>query len=90
MPRPPGPPGLSDLRAGIDAGTPLCLFPEAQHDASLITQLAEGTGATIGAALDPNGSTLDPGPDAYATLLRNLAQSIADVQQANPDHARMS
>lgn len=74
----PGAARLSDLRAGIDAGTPLCLFPEAQHDASLITQLADGTGAKIGAALDPNGSTLDPGPDGYATLLRTLAQSIAD------------
>lgn len=74
----PGAARLSDLRAGIDAGTPLCLFPEAQHDAGLIAQLAEGSKATVGAALDPNGSTLDPGPDAYATLLRNLAQSIAD------------
>ena len=43
-----------------------------------IKQLADGTGATIGAALDPNGSTQEPGPDAYAGLMRSLATAIAD------------
>jgi zinc transport system substrate-binding protein len=79
----PGAARLSELRAGVEAGTPVCLFPEAQHDAALITQLAEGTGAKVGAALDPNGSTQEPGPAAYDGLMRSLAQAMADCVTAN-------
>ena len=80
----PGAARLAELRAGVENGTPLCLFPEAQHDPALIEQLADGTGARVGAALDPNGSMIDPGPDAYATLLRGLAQTMADCATATP------
>jgi zinc transport system substrate-binding protein len=80
----PGAARLSELRAGVEAGTPVCLFPEAQHDAALITQLADGTGAKVGAALDPNGSTQEPGPGAYDGLMRNLAQAMADCITATP------
>jgi zinc transport system substrate-binding protein len=74
----PGAQRLSALRATMEAGEVLCIFPEAQHDESLLTQMAEGTGAKIGGALDPVGSTIDPGPGAYATLLRGLATTLAD------------
>lgn len=74
----PGAQRLSALRATMEAGEVLCIFPEAQHDESLLTQMAEGTGAKIGGALDPVGSTIDPGPGAYATLLRDLATTLAD------------
>ena len=74
----PGAARLADLRAGVEGEAALCLFPEAQHDDGLVKQLADGTGATIGAALDPNGSTQEPGPDAYAGLMRSLATAIAD------------
>jgi zinc transport system substrate-binding protein len=56
----------------------LCIFPEVQHDPALVTQMAEGTGAKVGAPLDPVGSSLEPGPGAYAALLTGLAQAIAD------------
>lgn len=79
----PGASRLAELRDGVAAGTPVCLFPEAQHDPALVQQLAEGTGARIGGALDPNGSTLEPGPGAYATLLRALAQTMADCVQTS-------
>lgn len=80
----PGAARLSELRAGVEAGTPVCLFPEAQHDPALITQLADGTGAKVGAALDPNGSTQEPGPGAYDGLLRSLAQSMSDCVTTTP------
>ena len=54
------------------------LFPEVQHDPALMEQLAEGTGVRIGGALDPVGSSLEPGPGAYAALLRGLAETIAE------------
>ena len=74
----PGAQRLSDLRATMEAGAVLCIFPEAQHDPALVAQMAEGTGARIGGALDPVGSTLEPGPGAYAALLKGIATTLAD------------
>jgi zinc transport system substrate-binding protein len=74
----PGAQRLSELRATMEAGTVLCIFPEAQHDPALVTQMAEGTGAKVGGVLDPVGSTLEPGPDAYAALLKGMATTLAD------------
>lgn len=74
----PGAARLSDLRSALEAGGVVCLFPEAQHDPALAEQLAEGTTVRIGAPLDPVGSSLEPGPEAYAALLTGLATTIAD------------
>lgn len=79
----PGAARLAELRDGVAAGTTVCLFPEAQHDPALVEQLAEGTGARIGGALDPNGSLQDPGPGAYAGLLRSLAETMVDCVQTS-------
>lgn len=74
----PGAARLSDLRAKLEAGGVVCIFPEVQHDPALVEQMAEGTGARIGGALDPVGSSLDSGPDAYAALITGTAKVIAD------------
>jgi zinc transport system substrate-binding protein len=74
----PGAQRLSELRTTMESGAVLCIFPEAQHDMALVTQMAEGTGAKVGGVLDPVGSTLEPGPGAYAALLRGMAQTFAD------------
>ena len=74
----PGAARLAELRGKIEAGGVVCLFPELQHDPALVEQMAEGTGARIGGGLDPVGSSLEPGPGAYAALLRGLAQTVAD------------
>ena len=74
----PGARRLADLRATLQSGDVLCIFPEAQHDPALVAQMADGTGARIGGALDPVGSSLEPGPGAYARLLKGLALTIAD------------
>jgi zinc transport system substrate-binding protein len=74
----PGAQRLSELRATMEGGGVLCIFPEAQHDPALVTQMAEGTGAKVGGLLDPVGSTLEPGPGAYAALLTGMAQTFAD------------
>ncbi|MGC9449492.1 metal ABC transporter solute-binding protein, Zn/Mn family [Cereibacter johrii] len=71
----PGAAHLADLRAEM-AGAPRCIFPEAQHDAKLARQIAQETGAKAGPALDPSGSTLEPGPQLYANLIRGLADGI--------------
>ncbi|WP_309665415.1 metal ABC transporter solute-binding protein, Zn/Mn family [Tabrizicola sp.] len=74
----PGAQRLTALRATLEAGEVLCIFPEVQHDPALVTQMAEGTGAKIGGALDPVGSALEPGAGAYAALLKGMAETIAD------------
>lgn len=72
----PGAARLAALREGLAGGGATCLFPEAQHDAGMIEDLAADTGLRIGAALDPNGSTLEPGPQAYEALLGGLAAAL--------------
>lgn len=71
----PGARHLAELQAKAQSAA--CLFPEAQHDPAQLTQLAEATGANVGGALDPEGSTLTPGPDLYPEMIRKLAQTIA-------------
>ena len=77
----PGAAHLVDLQTQLTTENILCVFPEAQHDPALAAQLLDGTPAKLGGALDPVGSTLDPGPDAYATLLRGLAATLVACLQ---------
>jgi zinc transport system substrate-binding protein len=74
----PGAARLAELRATMEAGDVLCIFPEVQHDPTLVTQMAEGTGAKVGGELDPVGSSLEPGPGAYAALMKGIAATIAE------------
>lgn len=75
---PAGAARLAALREATEGGAVACVFPEAQHDAAPAEQLAEGTGARLGAALDPVGSTLEPGPALYPALMRGLAGALSD------------
>lgn len=72
----PGAAHLVALQALLSEKSVRCVFPEAQHDPALAARLIEGTPAVMGDALDPVGSTLDAGPDAYANLLRGLAATL--------------
>jgi zinc transport system substrate-binding protein len=72
----PGAAHLKELQADL-AATPVCLFPEANHDPKLVAAIAEGTGAKVGAALDPEGSALPNGPNLYGDMMRSMAATIA-------------
>lgn len=74
----PGAAHLTELQAEIAVAGPICLFPEAQHDPALLMRLAEGTGARLGDALDPEGSLITPGPDAYEAILQKLTESLTN------------
>lgn len=76
----PGAQRLSEIAALVRAQGVRCLFPEAGQDPRRSEMLIEGSTARLGAALDPEGRALEPGPDLYANLLRGLAASIADCQ----------
>ena len=72
----PGAAHLAQLQTTI-AGAD-CVFPELQHDPALLLQLLDGSTARAGAALDPVGSGLEPGPNAYDALLLGLATTLTD------------
>lgn len=74
----PGAARLAELRAGLEAGAALCIFPEAAHDPRLVEQMAEGTGVRVGGVLDPEGAALQPGPGLYGDLMRGIATTLAE------------
>jgi zinc transport system substrate-binding protein len=78
----PGAARLSAIRANLAGSGAVCIFPEVNHADAHLRLVAEGTDLRIGAALDPEGVAIDPGPDLYETLMRNLARSIADCVTA--------
>ncbi|MFT4151173.1 MAG: zinc ABC transporter substrate-binding protein [Paracoccaceae bacterium] len=73
----PGAARLKSLRDSL-GGKAVCLFPEAQHDPALLTQMADAAGARTGQPLDPEGTSIDPGPDAYAKVMEGLADTMVD------------
>ena len=72
----PGAKHIAEVQEILTKG-PTCLLPEANHDDKLVVELAAATGAVLGAPLDPEGSTFDPGPTVYGDLMRSLAKSLA-------------
>jgi len=74
----PGAAHLAALQNKVLTSGAVCLFPEANHNDSSAQQMAQATGLRLGAALDPEGSTLTPGADLYGALMMELAQGLAD------------
>lgn len=74
----PGAARLAAIRERLAAEKVVCVFPEVQHDRRLAEVVVAGTPARLGAALDPSGSSLEPGPDLYRALMTGLAEAIAD------------
>lgn len=72
----PGAGRIAAMRETLVETGAACVFPEVQHDPALVRVVIEGTGARMGGALDPSGSSLPAGPDHYETLMRNLAETI--------------
>lgn len=72
----PGAGRIAALRETLVETGARCVFPEVQHDPARVRVVIEGTGARMGGALDPSGSSLAPGPDHYEALMRGLAETI--------------
>ncbi len=73
---PPGAKRLAALRVRLRQLGAACVFAEPQFRPAVVAALVEGTGARA-ASLDPLGTGLAPGPEAYFTLMRDLAGSLA-------------
>lgn len=67
---------LAALRKTIRERGAVCVFAEPQFKAPIVASVAEGTGARTG-VLDPIGAPpIQPGPEAYRTLLDRLARDL--------------
>ena len=75
--RSPGVKRLYAIREKIVSTGARCVFAEPQFAPALIATVLEGTQAKTG-TLDPVGAAIPPGPDAYFTLLENLAAGLRD------------
>jgi zinc transport system substrate-binding protein len=72
---PPSAKRISALRRQVAERRAACVFAEPQFETRLVGAVVEGTTARVG-TIDPEGSRIEPGPDLYATLLRNLARDL--------------
>jgi zinc transport system substrate-binding protein len=66
---------LSEIRRKIKDLKVVCVFAEPQFKSKLVQTVLEGTDSKAG-TLDPEGASVDPGPDAYEALLTNLAANL--------------
>lgn len=66
---------LTEIRRKLAPLKASCVFGEPQFQPKLVAAVTEGTSARAG-TLDPEGTLIEPGPDAYAALLRNLAANM--------------
>ena len=73
---------LAQLRDRLTAEQVICAFPEAQHSATVIESVVEGTGIRLGEALDPSGSAHQMGPDLYTAILDSMGAALADCLTA--------
>lgn len=72
---PPGAARLRVLRQRVADGGVRCIFREVQFRPRLAEVVAEGSGAKLG-TLDPVGSTIPFGPNAYNALMLGLADGF--------------
>jgi zinc transport system substrate-binding protein len=73
--RAPGAARLRALRATIAENGARCVFREPQFEPRLARTVVEGTGARL-AVLDPLGAELAPGPEAWFTVMGQLADAL--------------
>lgn len=73
----PSPARIAEIQARVADLGASCVLSEPQYDPGIVAAVMDGSEADTG-VLDPLGSDLDPGPDLYGNVLRNLATALAD------------
>ena len=74
--RKPGAKRVAELREKVEHAKVACVFAEPQFEPAIVKSLVDGTKAKSG-VLDPLGSDIAPGPDAYFKLLEKMANSLS-------------
>lgn len=75
----PSPARIAEIQGRVAEEGIKCVLSEPQFNPDIVEIVMDGTEANT-AVLDPLGSDLEPGPDLYPQLLRNLASSLAGCQ----------
>jgi zinc transport system substrate-binding protein len=73
----PSPARIAEIQNRVKEQGISCVLSEPQFDPKIVDAVMGGAEAKTG-VLDPVGSDLEPGPDLYPALLRNLARALAD------------
>lgn len=73
----PSPGRIAEIQGRVAAQDVSCVLSEPQFDPGIVAAVMEGSEARAG-VLDPLGSDLEPGPQLYTTMLRNLAKALAE------------
>ncbi len=66
---------ILEIQKWIRRARVVCVFAEPQFKPALIETVIEGTGIRT-ATLDPLGADLDPGPEQYFQMMRNMGESL--------------
>lgn len=72
----PGAAHLREIRRLLDSGTIACAFDEPNSNPALLKTLVKDIGVPT-AVLNPAGFGIEPGPELYGAMMRNLASDIA-------------
>jgi zinc transport system substrate-binding protein len=73
----PSPARIDEIQVRVAEQGVTCVLSEPQFDPGIVDAVMDGSEARTG-VLDPLGSDLNPGPDLYGNVLRNLATALAD------------
>lgn len=73
----PSPARIAEIQGRIQAEGIDCVLAEPQFNPGIVEVVLDGTQAGTG-VIDPLGASLEPGPELYPQLLRNMAATLAD------------
>jgi zinc transport system substrate-binding protein len=71
----PGPARIAELRDRVAAGDIACILTDPQTNPDWTAVLREN-GIAATAEVDADGTRVTPGPDAYPTIMRNIADAL--------------
>ena len=75
--RKPGAKRISEIRQKLQETNARCVFSEPQFESRLVATIIEGTGVRT-ATLDPLGTDIPAGSDAYFQLMQRLADNLIE------------
>lgn len=73
----PSPARIAEIRDRIAADGITCVLSEPQFNAGLLDTVMDRTAART-TVIDPLGAGLEPGPDLYPRMMRNIAGALAE------------
>lgn len=73
----PSPAAIADIQRRVAEQEITCVLSEPQFDPGIVATVMDGSPARTG-VLDPLGTGLEPGPELYPRMLRDLATALAD------------